>query len=159
MRHSGACPEDRKDMSRAPRYPLLQPRLGRYVMRVGVPKEIKVHEYRVGLTPASVAELVRHGHSVIVETRAGAGIGFRDQDYERLGARIVKEAAEVFGEADMIVKVKEPQLEECRRLRDGQILFTYLHLAADRAQAEALLASGVSAIAYETVTSADGGLP
>lgn len=128
-------------------------------MRIGVPKEIKVHEYRVGLTPASVAELTRRGHSVIVETRAGAGIGFRDQDYERVGGRVAKDAADVFGDADLIVKVKEPQPEECRRLRDGQILFTYLHLAADRAQAEGLLASGVSAIAYETVTAADGGLP
>src|SRR4029450_2759273 len=159
LRHFAARAEDRKDMSRAPRYSRGQPRPGRSVMRIGVPKEIKVHEYRVGLTPSSVAELTRRGHSVIVETRAGAGIGFRDQDYERVGGRVAKDAADVFGDADLIVKVKEPQPEECRRLRDGQILFTYLHLAADRAQAEGLLASGVSAIAYETVTSADGGLP
>lgn len=128
-------------------------------MRIGVPKEIKVHEYRVGLTPSSVAELTRRGHAVLVETRAGAGIGFRDQDYERAGARIARDAASVFAEAELLVKVKEPQPEECRRLREGQILFTYLHLAADRAQTDALMACGASAIAYETVTAADGSLP
>ena len=128
-------------------------------MRIGVPKEIKAYEFRVGLTPSSVADLIRRGHSVLVETKAGAGIGFRDQDYERAGARIAPEAAQVFAEAELIVKVKEPQPDECRRMRDGQILFTYLHLAADRKQADALLACGASAIAYETVTAADGGLP
>jgi alanine dehydrogenase len=128
-------------------------------MRIGVPKEIKVHEYRVGLTPASVAELTRRGHSVIVETRAGAGIGFRDQDYERVGGRVAKDAADVFGDADLIVKVKEPQPSEFRLLRAGQTLFTYLHLAPDPEQARALMDAGVMAIAYETVTSPRGGLP
>ncbi len=128
-------------------------------MRIGVPKEIKVHEYRVGLTPASVRELAAHGHQVSVQAGAGAGVGFSDSDYERSGAHLVDSAAQVFDAADLIVKVKEPQLEECARLRRGQVLFTYLHLAADRPQAEALLASGVTAIAYETITSPRGGLP
>jgi alanine dehydrogenase len=128
-------------------------------MRIGVPKEIKVHEYRVGLTPAGVRELVAAGHTVAVETGAGAGIGMDDRAYEVAGAGIVKTAKEVFDSADMVVKVKEPQLQECRMLRAGQVLFTYLHLAADKAQAEALVASGVTAIAYETVTAADGTLP
>ena len=126
-------------------------------MRIGVPREIKVHEYRVGLTPASVAELIREGHEVVVEREAGAGIGFRDGDYEAAGARIVG-VEEAFA-AELIVKVKEPQLEECRRLREGQVLFTYLHLAADRSQTQALMESGVTAIAYETVTDGQGGLP
>ena len=126
-------------------------------MRIGIPREIKVHEYRVGLTPASVAELTREGHEVVVEQQAGAGIGFRDSDYEKAGARIVS-VDEAFA-AELIVKVKEPQLEECRRLREGQVLFTYLHLAADRPQAEALMDSGVTAIAYETVTDRQGALP
>ncbi|HEX7034454.1 MAG TPA: alanine dehydrogenase [Pseudomonadales bacterium] len=126
-------------------------------MRIGVPKEIKVHEYRVGLTPASVAELTRDGHDVVVEHDAGAGIGFFDADYRAAGARI-GDVEEAFA-ADLVVKVKEPQAEECRRLREGQVLFTYLHLAADRRQAEALLGSGVTAIAYETVTDRSGGLP
>jgi alanine dehydrogenase len=128
-------------------------------MRVGVPKEIKIHEYRVGLTPSSVAELVRHGHEVIVETAAGGGIDFSDSDYVAAGARIVATAAEVFEAADMIVKVKEPQLHECAMLRPGQTLFTYLHLAADKPQAQALMASGATCIAYETVTDRAGGLP
>jgi alanine dehydrogenase len=128
-------------------------------MRIGVPAEIKVHEYRVGLTPASVAELVAAGHEVIVQTRAGAGIGFHDRDYQRAGATIVPDAASVFRGADLIVKVKEPQSAEYPLLRAGQMLFTYLHLAADRRQADALMASGVSAIAYETVTASGGGLP
>ncbi|MEZ5559302.1 MAG: alanine dehydrogenase [Pseudomonadales bacterium] len=126
-------------------------------MRIGVPKEIKVREYRVGLTPASAAELVAAGHEVLVESQAGAGVGFQDADYRAAGARIV-DVDEAFT-ADLVVKVKEPQLGECARLREGQVLFTYLHLAADRAQANALLSSGVTAIAYETVTSAQGGLP
>jgi alanine dehydrogenase len=126
-------------------------------MRIGVPREIKVHEYRVGLTPAAAAELVAAGHEVIVERGAGAGIGFLDADYVAAGAR-VGSVDEAFA-AELVVKVKEPQLEECLRLREGQLLFTYLHLAADRPQAEALMASGVTAIAYETVTSAQGGLP
>jgi len=128
-------------------------------MRIGVPTEIKVHEYRVGLTPGSVAELTAAGHEVLVQTRAGAGIGFMDRDYQRAGATIAPDAATVFCSADLIVKVKEPQPAEYPMLRSGQILFTYLHLAADRAQADALMASGVSAIAYETVTAAGGGLP
>ncbi len=125
-------------------------------MRIGVPREIKVHEYRVGLTPASAAELTGLGHDVVVESGAGAGIGFADADYLAAGAR-VGSVDDAFA-ADLVVKVKEPQLEECARLRRGQVLFTYLHLAADRPQAEALMASGVTAIAYETVTS-DQGLP
>ncbi len=128
-------------------------------MRIGVPKEIKVHEYRVGMTPASVREAVEHGHEVFVEHDAAARQGLTDQDYERAGAKIVPTAAEVFATADLIVKVKEPQPAECAMLRAGQTLFTYLHLAPDPEQAKALMASGVTAIAYETVTSARGGLP
>ena len=126
-------------------------------MRIGIPKEIKVHEYRVGLTPWSVAELKLHRHDVIVETNAGAGIGFTDSDYRDAGAKIA-DVNETFN-AELIIKVKEPQLEECERLKPEQVLFTYLHLAANRTQTDALMASGVTAIAYETVTSADGGLP
>ena len=128
-------------------------------MRIGVPKEIKIHEYRVGLTPESVAELIAEGHEVIVQADAGVGIGFSQQDYARLGARIVDTAAEVFTDAELVVKVKEPQLEECAMLRPEQVLFTYLHLAADKPQADALLKSGVTAIAYETVTAEDRTLP
>ncbi len=128
-------------------------------MLLGVPKEIKVHEYRVGMTPSSVRELTFHGHKVLVETNAGAAIGLSDADYHATGAEIAASAAEVFARADMIVKVKEPQTSECAMLRKGQILFTYLHLAADPAQAAALIASGCTAIAYETVTDANGGLP
>jgi alanine dehydrogenase len=128
-------------------------------MKIGVPKEIKVHEYRVGLVPAGVHELVERGHQVLVQSGAGAGIGFEDADYEAAGAKIAAQAADVFGAAELIVKVKEPQLAECKMLRTGQVLFTYLHLAADKAQAEALLASGATAIAYETVTAPDGSLP
>ena len=128
-------------------------------MRVGVPKEIKNHEYRVGLTPPSVAELVAAGHEVIVETKAGSGIDFEDQDYVDAGARIVATAAEVFDQAEMIVKVKEPQPQEVAMLRPHHLLFTYLHLAADKPQAEGLMASGATCIAYETVTSPRGGLP
>ena len=128
-------------------------------MRVGVPKEIKIHEYRVGLTPASVAELTALGHEAIVETNAGAGIDFTDQDYVNAGARIVGTAKEVFDAAEMIVKVKEPQLHECAMLRPDHLLFTYLHLAADKPQAEALMKSGATCIAYETVTDSRGGLP
>ena len=128
-------------------------------MLVGVPKEIKNNEYRVGLTPASVAELTAAGHEVVVETQAGMGIDFGDEDYVAAGARIVADAAAVFGAAEMIVKVKEPQPAEIAMLRPGQLLFTYLHLAADRAQAEGLMKSGATCIAYETVTSDDGSLP
>ncbi|SOC45705.1 alanine dehydrogenase [Rhizobium subbaraonis] len=128
-------------------------------MRVGCPKEIKNHEYRVGLTPGSVREYVAHGHEVIVETKAGAGIGADDDAYRAAGARIVPSAKDIFEKADMVVKVKEPQPAEWAQLRDGQILYTYLHLAPDPEQTEGLLASGVTAIAYETVTDERGGLP
>jgi len=128
-------------------------------MRIGVPKEIKNHEYRVGLVPAGVRELVEAGHEVLIQSTAGAGIGVDDAAYQAAGARIVAQAADVFAAADLVVKVKEPQLAECRMLRRGQTLFTYLHLAADAAQAKALMASGATAIAYETVTSPDGSLP
>jgi alanine dehydrogenase len=128
-------------------------------MRVGCPKEIKNHEYRVGLTPASVREYVAHGHSVLIETNAGAGIGAADADYVAAGAKIAASAAEVFQNSDMIVKVKEPQPSEWVQLRDGQILYTYLHLAPDPEQTKGLLASGVTAVAYETVTDERGGLP
>jgi alanine dehydrogenase len=128
-------------------------------MRIGVPKEIKVHEYRVGLTPAGVRELTGHGHTVTVERTAGLGIGASDDDYVRAGARIAPDAAEVFAEAELVVKVKEPQPVERALLRDGQVLFTYLHLAPDPEQARDLMASGAVAIAYETVTSGRGGLP
>ena len=128
-------------------------------MKIGVPKEIKVHEYRVGLVPAAVRELVAAGHEVLVERGAGSGVGFDDADYEAVGARIAADARAVFAAADLVVKVKEPQLVECAMLRPGQVLFTYLHLAADRPQAEALMRSGAHAIAYETVTARDGSLP
>lgn len=128
-------------------------------MRVGCPKEIKNHEYRVGLTPASVREYVAHGHSVLVETNAGAGIGASDADYIAAGAKIAATAADVFANSDMIVKVKEPQPSEWVQLREGQILYTYLHLAPDPEQTKGLIASGVTAVAYETVTDERGGLP
>ncbi len=128
-------------------------------MLVGGPKEIKVHEYRVGMVPGSVREVVAHGHSVIVESAAGAGIGVTDADYETAGATIAATAEEVFQKAGMIVKVKEPLAEERTRLRDGQVLFTYLHLAPDPDQTEDLVKSGATCIAYETVTSPHGGLP
>jgi len=129
------------------------------MMRVGVPKEIKIHEYRVGLTPPSVAELTASGHAVTVETGAGSGIDFTDADYVAAGATVVDSAAAVFAAADMIVKVKEPQIDECAMLRPGQVLFTYLHLAPDPDQANALIKSGATCIAYETVTDRLGGLP
>lgn len=128
-------------------------------MIVGTPKEVKNHEYRVGLTPESAGELVTHGHRVLVEAGAGLGIGSTDEDYVARGAQIVASAAEVFEQADMIVKVKEPQPAERQRLRENQILFTYLHLAADEPQTKELLDSGVIGIAYETVTDRKGGLP
>ncbi|MDA1073868.1 MAG: alanine dehydrogenase, partial [Proteobacteria bacterium] len=126
-------------------------------MRIGVPREIKNQEYRVGLTPESVAELNAAGHRVVIEADAGAGIGFEDADYRQAGATVAS-VDDAFA-ADLVVKVKEPQLVECGRLRPGQMLFTYLHLAADPQQADALMHSGVTAIAYETVTSATGQLP
>jgi len=128
-------------------------------MRIGVPKEIKVLENRVGLVPASVREAVVHGHQVIVEHNAGQGIGMDDDAYRKAGASVVATAAEVFAGAEMIVKVKEPQAVERKMLKSGQILFTYLHLAPDPEQAKDLVASGAVCIAYETVTSASGGLP
>ncbi len=128
-------------------------------MRVGCPKEIKNHEYRVGLTPGSVREYVAHGHEVIIETKAGAGIGAEDDSYRAAGAKIVATAKDIFEKSDMIVKVKEPQPAEWAQLRDGQILYTYLHLAPDPDQTKGLLGSGVTAIAYETVTDDRGGLP
>jgi alanine dehydrogenase len=128
-------------------------------MLVGVPKEVKTHEYRVGLVPGSVRELVHLGHKVVVETGAGAAIGFDDASYEAAGAGILKQAADVFAVSEMVVKVKEPQPHEIAMLREDQILFTYLHLAADKAETEALMRSDAVAIAYETVTDARGGLP
>ncbi len=128
-------------------------------MRVGVPKEIKTHEYRVGMTPPGVRELVAHGHSVMVQADAGHTIGIDDAHYAAAGATIAKDAGEVFAGADMIVKVKEPQPAEIALLREGQVLFTYLHLAPDPAQTTGLVKSGAIAIAYETVTDAAGGLP
>lgn len=128
-------------------------------MLVGVPKEIKVHEYRVGLTPTSVRELIEHGHKVVVQSNAGTAIGLTDDMYRAAGAEILPTAADVFAKAEMIVKVKEPQAVEIKMLRKGQILFTYLHLAPDPEQTEGLLKSDCVAIAYETVTDARGGLP
>lgn len=128
-------------------------------MRIGVPKEIKDHEYRVGIVPGNVRELVLQGHQVFIETNAGVGIGCTDEDYIRVGATILNTAEDIFSEAELIVKVKEPQPEECKLMHVGQTLFTYLHLAPDPVQAELLLASGCSAIAYETVTDSRGRLP
>jgi len=128
-------------------------------MRIGVPTEIKNHEYRVGLTPASVAELTAIGHDVVVQSGAGAGIDFDDEDYREAGASIVADAAAVFAGSDMIVKVKEPQPSEIALLEPRHLLFTYLHLAADKPQAEGLMRSGATCIAYETVTSRSGALP
>ncbi len=128
-------------------------------MLIGVPKEIKNHEYRVGFTPTSVREAVRHGHDVWVEANAGQGIGSSDADYQAAGAKIIADAKDIFAKADMIIKVKEPQAQERAMLREGQILYTYLHLAPDPEQTKDLVKSGAVCIAYETVTSAQGGLP
>ena len=128
-------------------------------MLIGVPKEIKTHEYRVGLVPSSVRELVHHGHDVMIETNAGNGIGLTDEDYQAAGARIAPDAKTVFAEADMVIKVKEPQPVEIAMLREGQILFTYLHLAADKELTQGMVESGCTGIAYETVTGQFGGLP
>ena len=128
-------------------------------MIIGIPKEIKNNEYRVGMTPAGVKELVGKGHQLLVEHLAGAGIGFDDDDYVQAGASILDDAKSVFAGADMIIKVKEPQAVECGMLRPGQLLFTYLHLAPDPEQTRLLLASGATCIAYETVTAQEGGLP
>ena len=128
-------------------------------MIIGIPKEIKNHEYRVGLTPGNAAELIHYGHQVLVEHNAGEGIGFSDRDYQDVGAKIINEAQEIFVTAQMIIKVKEPQPQECRMLRKGQLLFTYLHLAPDPEQTRLLLESGCTAIAYEMVTDNNGRLP
>ena len=128
-------------------------------MLIGVPKEIKNHEYRIGLTPAGVKELVMHGHKVMVENNGGAAIGFENDQYVAAGAEIVNTPEEIFARAEMIIKVKEPQPNECKMLKKGQVLFTYLHLAPDPQQTELLVASGATCIAYETVTDARGGLP
>lgn len=128
-------------------------------MQIGIPREIKNNEKRIGMTPAGVRELVQHGHQVLVETAGGAAIGFSDAQYVEAGAEVVDSAQDVFARGDLIIKVKEPQPEECRLLRPGQILFTYLHLAPDPQQASLLLQSGATCIAYETVTSDSGGLP
>ncbi len=128
-------------------------------MLVGAPKEIKNHEYRVGLTPTSVREMIKHGHDVLVETNAGVGIGAADSEYESAGAKIISTAEEIFAKAEMIIKVKEPQAVERAMLREGQILYTYLHLAPDPEQTKDLVNSGATCVAYETVTSPFGGLP
>ena len=128
-------------------------------MRVGIPKEIKSEEYRVGMTPAGVREMLASGHEVIIEAGAGIGSGFPDESYKAAGATIMRTAAEVFASAEMLVKVKEPQPHECRMLRKGHVLFTYLHLAPDREQAELLMESACTAIAYETITDDRGRLP
>lgn len=128
-------------------------------MLIGVPKEIKNHEYRVGLTPSSVFELCKHGHRVMIEQDAGAGVDFSDEQYSACGAEVVDRAEDIFARAEMIIKVKEPQPSECEMLREGQILYTYLHLAPDPEQTALLLASGATCVAYETITDAQGGLP
>ena len=128
-------------------------------MFIGVPKEIKNHEYRVGFAPSSVRELTAHGHQVVIESNAGIGIGAHDELYEQAGAKISNDPAEIFGVAELIVKVKEPQKQERTMLRNGQILFTYLHLAPDAEQTADLVSSGAICIAYETVQDKDGSLP
>lgn len=128
-------------------------------MIVGVPKEIKNHEYRVGLTPSGVRELCQSGHQVLVQAGSGLGIGIDNKEYEKAGASIVDSASTIFNQAELIIKVKEPQPSECQQLSQGQLLFTYLHLAADAKQASLLVQSGSTAIAYETITNAQGGLP
>ena len=128
-------------------------------MKIGCPTEIKPQEFRVGVTPSAAQEAAAHGHTVLIQTGAGSGAGFEDADYIAAGARIVDTADEIFATADMIVKVKEPQKGERKMLQEGQILFTYLHLAPDPAQTHDLIASGATCIAYETVTDSNGGLP
>jgi alanine dehydrogenase len=128
-------------------------------MIIGIPKEIKNHEYRAGLTPSSVSELAANGHQVLVETNLGGGIGVTDDDYRLAGAVVLDSAEEIYAQSELIVKVKEPQTHECKMLRAGQVLFAYLHLAPDLPQTRALMESGVTAIAYETVSTADGFLP
>ena len=128
-------------------------------MIIGVPKEVKNQEYRVGMTPGSVRECIAHGHKVVVQSTAGIGIGCSDDAYQAVGASISTSAEDLFNQAEMIVKVKEPQKSECKMLREGKILFTYLHLAPDEEQVDMLLDSGCTAIAYETITDSLGNLP
>lgn len=128
-------------------------------MLIGVPKEIKNNEFRIGMTPGAVREAIHHGHQVLVETNAGLGIGYDDAAYAAAGAKIADSAKDIFAKAEMIIKVKEPQPNECKMLSEGQLLFTYLHLAPDPTQTELLQASGCTAIAYETITDANRGLP
>jgi alanine dehydrogenase len=128
-------------------------------MLIGIPKEVKNHEYRVGLTPAAVKEFVHHKHQVWVEKDAGSGIGFSNADYITAGAEIIADAQTIFAKAELIIKVKEPQIDECKMLRAGQTLFTYLHLAADPVQTDLLVKSGATCIAYETVTDQHNTLP
>lgn len=128
-------------------------------MLIGVPKEIKTHEYRVGLVPSSARELIQHGHQVMIESGAGLGIGISDADYQHIGAEIISDVKQIFNKAELIIKVKEPQPQEFNLLHENQVLFTYLHLAPDPEQTKALLSSGVTAIAYETVTDDHHGLP
>lgn len=128
-------------------------------MKIGLIKEIKVHEYRVGLTPSCVEAYIQNGHTVYVEKDAGVGAGFENSEYEAVGALIVADKKKIFDDSEMIVKVKEPLLEEYEYFHEGQILYTYLHIAADRPQAEMLLNKKVKAVAYETITSPEGGLP
>ena len=128
-------------------------------MRIGVPSEVKNHEYRVAITPAGVHELTREGHEVFIESGAGAGSSLPDEEFDTAGAKVLKTADDVWGSADLVLKVKEPVPEEYHRMRQGQVLFTYLHLAASRECTDALLSRGVTAIAYETVQLLDGSLP
>jgi len=140
--------------------PIVTPRISREPqVKIGVPKEVKTHEYRVGLTPAAVREMVQHGHQVMIERAAGSGIACGDEVYRAAGATVLDTAEQVFAAADMIIKVKEPQAAEIALLRQGQVLFTYLHLAADKAQTKGLMWSGATCIAYETVTDRTGSLP
>jgi len=155
----GVCTVERDIRKGAGQYSSTFENFGAAVMLIGVPAEIKNHEYRVGMTPQSVREITHHGHQTLVESNAGAGIGASDDDYLRAGATIAANAAEVFDKAEMIVKVKEPQANERAMLKADQILFTYLHLAPDPEQTKDLVASGAICIAYETVTSPLGGLP
>ena len=128
-------------------------------MLIGVPKEIKNHEYRVGLTPSSVVELAKHGHTILIQNNAGAAIDFSNEEYVAAGAQIIDTAEEIFERAEMIIKVKEPQAGECKMLKEGQILYAYLHLAPDPDQTRLLVESGATCVAYETVTDSAGGLP
>jgi alanine dehydrogenase len=155
VKHKVTIPED--DFPAIPAH--MRDAAQEFAMKIGVPREIKIQEYRVGLTPAGVRELTRHGHYVVVEHAAGLGIGYDDDAYRSAGASIADTAGALFDTVDLIVKVKEPQPEEIARLHRGQVLFTYLHLAADKAQTDALIRSGATCVAYETVTDRFGALP